>query len=463
MFTIRIKNKRIKLFNWIIFLIVLCFIIYLFGSMFFLIPVFKKEYNYKLTKENYEINNVVTFKNAWLKCKVVEKYYVKTKDEDIKSKLEKDLISDGFVKKKDNYERITKRFGVCKDEREEYKKTHSSKKITFKLNGESNEKITYGNDYDDSYVIAKVNGKDTKDVSVNSNFNKNKLGRYVITYELSISNDYKQRLYRIVDVVDEEKPVINLNGDKEMVLDFGSKYIEPGFNANDNYDGDITNKVAVKNNINTKKPGTYEVVYKVTDSSGNKASEKRKVTVKEKTGNVSKEEPNVEVKDGITYIDGIIIVNKVYSLPKDYDPKVNKTALKALKNMQADAKVLGLDLSLISGYRSYETQNKLYNKYVKKDGEEIANTYSAKPGHSEHQTGLAFDIGSVDRAFANTSEAKWIEENAHLYGFIVRYPKDKTDITGYIYEPWHVRYLGKENAKKVWESGLTLEEYLGVN
>ena len=131
--------------------------------------------------------------------------------------------------------------------------------------------------------------------------------------------------------------------------------------------------------------------------------------------------------------------------------------------MQADAKALGLDLSLISGYRSYNTQKELYNKYVKKDGEEVANTYSAKPGHSEHQTGLAFDIGSVDRSFANTSEAKWIEENAHLYGFIVRYPNGKTDITGYIYEPWHVRYLGKETAKKVWESGLTLEEYLGLN
>ena len=105
----------------------------------------------------------------------------------------------------------------------------------------------------------------------------------------------------------------------------------------------------------------------------------------------------------------------------------------------------------------------MYNKFVKKDGEEVANTYAAKPGHSEHQTGLAFDIGSVDRSFANTSEAKWIEENAHLYGFIVRYPDNKTDITGYIYEPWHVRYLGKETAKKVWESGLTLEEYLGLN
>lgn len=131
--------------------------------------------------------------------------------------------------------------------------------------------------------------------------------------------------------------------------------------------------------------------------------------------------------------------------------------------MQADAKALGLNIPLVSGYRSYETQENLYNKYVKKDGEKKANTYSAKPGESEHQTGLAFDIGSVDRSFANTIEAKWLAENAYLYGFIVRYPKGKTDITGYIYEPWHVRYLGEKKAKDVYLSGLTLEEYLGVN
>ena len=130
--------------------------------------------------------------------------------------------------------------------------------------------------------------------------------------------------------------------------------------------------------------------------------------------------------------------------------------------MQADAKVLNLNIPLVSGYRSYATQEGLYNSYVAKDGEAVANTYSAKPGFSEHQTGLAFDIGSVSRAFEGTAEAKWIEENAHLYGFIVRYPKGKTDITGYIYEPWHVRYLGKEVASKVKQSGLTLEEYLGL-
>lgn len=463
MLTIKIRNKRIKLLNWIIFITVILFIIYIVGSFIFMIPIFKKTYNYKIKKGNYIINSKVIFKNAWLKCNTKEEYIVKANDKKILYVIENDLLKGGFKKKKDKYVRTFKSFGICKDEEKEYKKEHAKEYVTFKLNGNSNEKIIYGNDYNDPYVVAKIGGKDTKNISIDSNFNKNKIGKYVISYTLNISDSHKERLYRIVNVVDEEKPIINLIGEKEMVLDFGSKYVEPGFNAVDNYDGNLTSKVIVKNNINIKKAGTYKITYKVKDNFGNISKEERLVTIREKNSSVSKEEPKIEVKDGLTYVNGILLVNKTYGLPKDYDPKVNKEAKKALESMQADAKVLGLKLPLVSGYRSYITQENLYNKYVKKDGEETASTYSAKPGHSEHQTGLAFDLGSVDRSFANTDEAKWLEENAHIYGFIIRYPKGKTDITGYIYEPWHVRYLGKDVAKKVKESGLTLEEYLGVN
>lgn len=462
MLTIKIGNKRIKLLNWIIFILVIFFIIYVIGSLFFMIPIFKDVYDNKITKENYSIDSKITFKNAWLKCNIKEEYVIKANDKEIFNTLENDLLKDGFTKKKDKYIKTSKSFGICKDEEKEYKENHKKEYVTFKLNGESNEKISFGNDYNDSYVVARINGKETKNISVNSNFNKNKVGSYVISYTLNISDNYKERLYRKIEVVDEEKPVIELNGEKEITLNYGTKYNEPGFKAIDNYDGDITNKVEVKIGVNIKKPGTYKVSYKVKDSSGNSSKEERVVIVMDKNSSVNKEEPEIEVKDGLTYVNGILLVNKTYGLPKDYDPKVNKEAKKALENMQADAKVLGLKLPLVSGYRSYTTQENLYNKYVKKDGEAEANTYSAKPGHSEHQTGLAFDVGSVDRSFANTDEAKWLEENAHLYGFIVRYPKEKTDITGYIYEPWHIRYLGKENAKEVWESGLTLEEYLGI-
>jgi LAS superfamily LD-carboxypeptidase LdcB len=117
---------------------------------------------------------------------------------------------------------------------------------------------------------------------------------------------------------------------------------------------------------------------------------------------------------------------------------------------------------MISGFRSYSTQNTLYNKYVARDGKAEADRYSARPGHSEHQTGLAFDLNSLDQSFENTKEGKWLAENCWKYGFIIRYPKGKESVTGYMFEPWHVRYLGKEVAKKVYESGKCLEEYLGI-
>ncbi len=462
MFTIRVGKRKIKLLNWIIFILVLFFIIYLIGSVFFMIPVFTKSYNYKLVKENYEINNKVFFKNLWFTCKTTEEYKIKAENNFIYDALEKDLIKDGFKKRKQKLIRVNKSLGTCKNDRDLYKKNHSDNYVLFKLNGEKEKKVIYGNDYNDEYVTAKISDKVIKNVNIISNVNKNKIGKYLVTYTMNISKDYTQRLYRIVNVKDEEKPVIKIEGEKNLFLNYSEAYKEPGYTAVDNYDGNITNNVEVKNTVNSKKTGTYKITYKVKDSSNNVAIEQRIVTVKEQNKTVNKEEPKIQVKDGITYVNGVLIVNKTYSLPKNYNPKVNKTALKALKNMQADAKALGLDLKLVSGYRSYETQKKLYENYVLKDGVEKANTYSAKPGNSEHQTGLAFDIGKVDSSFANTDEAKWIEKNAHLYGFIVRYPKDKIDVTGYIYEPWHVRYLGVDLATKVWESNLTLEEYLGL-
>lgn len=443
-------------------MVIMSLIIYILGSQIFLIPVFKKTYNYKITKENYSINGTITFKKSWSNCNLIEEQVITANDELIYNELSQDLIIDGFERKKDKYIKVTKNKGSCKKYEDQYKKHNYLNNVVFELKGDSNKEILVGDNYVEEYVVAKVNGKESKDVSINSNLNENKVGTYVVSYSLTISNDYKQRLYRKIKVIDDEKPNIILNGDDQITLEYGEEYKEPGFSASDNYDGDITSKVMVKNTVNTKKSGTYKITYKVSDSSGNYVSTKRMVYVKEKTDNVIKESPKIEVKEGITYVNGIIIVNKDYSLPKNYDPKVNKIALEALKNMQADAEALGLDLSLISGYRSYDKQEKLHDEYVKKDGKEVANTYSALPGHSEHQTGLAFDIGSVERSFADTSEAKWIEENAHLYGFIVRYPKGKSDITGYIYEPWHVRYLGIDIATDVKNSGLTLEEYLGL-
>lgn len=168
------------------------------------------------------------------------------------------------------------------------------------------------------------------------------------------------------------------------------------------------------------------------------------------------------------YIDGIVVVNKDYCLPKDYISTKEKEALEAFETMRRDAMKEGITLNIRSGYRSYKTQVDLFNRYADKDGLETANTYSAKPGHSEHQTGLAFDITNKNTNLApgswfdNTKEAKWLYKNAHDYGFILRYPKGKEHITGYIYESWHYRYIGTEHSKYFNMNNLTLEEYLGL-
>lgn len=173
-------------------------------------------------------------------------------------------------------------------------------------------------------------------------------------------------------------------------------------------------------------------------------------------------EHKTEIIDGRTYIDGILIVNKSYSLPSSYDPGMNEEASAAFEQMQAAASDDGLFLYILSGYRSYSEQQYQYNIHVENKGKEYADKVSARPGYSEHQTGLCMDINSTEDSFADTEEAAWLSENCTKYGFIIRFPKGKEEQTGYNYEPWHIRYVGVENSKKIAESGLCLEEYLGV-
>lgn len=171
----------------------------------------------------------------------------------------------------------------------------------------------------------------------------------------------------------------------------------------------------------------------------------------------------VNNNDDLTYIQGILIANKTYGLPEDYDPGLDSET-EAQFNVLAEAAANeGLDIWLASGYRSYDTQNRIYNNYVDSYGQASADTFSARAGHSEHQTGLAIDVNTIDDSFAGTPEAIWLENHAHEYGFIIRYPKGKESITGYKYEPWHIRYLGVDKATEVYNSGLTLEEFLGID
>lgn len=170
-----------------------------------------------------------------------------------------------------------------------------------------------------------------------------------------------------------------------------------------------------------------------------------------------------------TYIEGVLVASKKYPLPSTYAPGESEEARAAFEKMAAEAKLSGYELVAFSTYRSFDYQRQLYEKYVSNDGQEEADRYSARAGYSEHQTGLAFDIGEqlfeqhfARESFGETEAGKWIAANASKYGFIMRYPKDKENITGYMYEPWHFRYVGEELAVKVYEAGITLEEYLNM-
>ena len=160
--------------------------------------------------------------------------------------------------------------------------------------------------------------------------------------------------------------------------------------------------------------------------------------------------------------DEIVIANKHYPLSKDYNPGENPTAKAELLKLIAAMQEAGFPISdHYSGFRSYETQTQLYQDYVNKDGKAEADRYSARPGYSEHQTGLAFDlIGTDGDLVTEEKAAQWLLEHAADYGFVVRYLKGKEKETGYMAEEWHLRYVGKE-AKDIAASGLSLEEYYG--
>lgn len=179
-----------------------------------------------------------------------------------------------------------------------------------------------------------------------------------------------------------------------------------------------------------------------------------------------------------------VLVNKLNSLSPYYVPKnltvpnvpfpypefrpqkqMRPEAARALEALFVKARQDNIELNAISGYRSYEYQSQLFSKNIKENPN--ANQTSARPGESEHQTGLTMDVSSpsvnnnLTQAFADTKEGKWLAKNAPEFGFILRFPKGKESITGYQYEPWHIRYVGKDIAKQIASQNITLEEYLG--
>ena len=207
--------------------------------------------------------------------------------------------------------------------------------------------------------------------------------------------------------------------------------------------------------------------------------------INNKKNNSKQEELEKEIREQVKK-ENLLLVNKNKSLSQDYTPQnlvipdvpfpftefhqkklMDLEAVKALEDLFAKAKQDNINLYAVSGYRSYDRQETIFNSQVERYGLSKANQVSARPGESEHQTGLAMDVTSpkvnfeLVQNFGATKEGQWLKDNASKFGFIIRYPQGKEEITGYQYEPWHLRYVGREVAQQIAVNDLTLEEYLG--
>ena len=302
----------------------------------------------------------------------------------------------------------------------------------------------------------------------------NKIYKAGIYYGSFIYDNDKKNITLVVK--DNTSPVIDGVKDYEILAYETVPDFLDGVTVSDNSMEDIV--VTIDGKYDSEKPGTYVMYYKASDSSNNTTSKEFKLVVKENNNvKISKTKKGNTIKNyyGVTYVDDVIIVNKTYSLPSNFVPnnlvtingyiRIVDYVKDAYNVLKSDSSVLGLNIYASSGYRSYSDQKYIYDNYVRMDGMVKADTYSARAGYSEHQTGLAIDLNTVDMSFDGTGESNWLKDNCWKYGFIIRYPKDKENITGYMYEPWHIRYVGKELARVLYNNGnwLSLEEYYGID
>ena len=288
-------------------------------------------------------------------------------------------------------------------------------------------------------------------ILIRSCCNKIKENNYkkTIEYKLIQVGYSKDEINILTEKTDEEfmKSLLDIDYDQEYIQIISEKYYMKKHLKEyiDYYEDNLredSNSVVTKVNIGSTKPW-YENI-KETDTS-----------------------------KGIAMIN-----NKVYKLPNNYvpsdlvtistkyaygnGPQLRKEAFDAFVNMFNAAKLENLTIIINSAYRSYEYQNTLYNQYLKNYGQDYTDKYAARPGHSEHQTGLTIDVttyGANADNFDKTPVFTWLQNHAHEYGYILRYPKGKENITGYQYESWHYRYLGVELATKVHNEGITYDEY----
>lgn len=226
---------------------------------------------------------------------------------------------------------------------------------------------------------------------------------------------------------------------------------------------------AKANHETSGKPGQKSSPTRAKASAQTSTSPKASVTSVQTTVPKQTKKPDKKVdpaskQAGITTINGVKIANKSHPLPADYNPGLTQETAAAYQQLEAAMRAQGFPCFIVSGFRSYETQVAIYNNFVAMYGREEADRISARPGFSEHQLGQVLDVNSLEQSFGQTPEGIWIHNHCWEYGFIIRYPKGKDAITGYSYEPWHLRHVGKDLAAKLYNGGdwITLEEHFGI-
>ena len=309
--------------------------------------------------------------------------------------------------------------------------------------------IVKSNDYNskkiDLYLKYINNNKDIDYLKIfnlinNKNFNNKKTNEYI---KLLKNYDNVEGIIKYINEYSDKdiklnETTLSLINEKYFILDFLDRYLKY---YEDNKDLEYS-EIITRINSNLD--------YKFYDDSNKADLSKGMYTLVNK----------------YNYLESNYIPNELESVSYEYavnNTKLNKTALENFISMANDAKKENITFKITTAYRDYNFQSILYNNYVKADGKELADTYSARAGYSEHQLGYSVDLttGSYSQVdeFEHTNEFKWLQQNAYKYGFILRYPKDKEYITGYQFESWHYRYVGNDIATYIYKNNITYEEY----
>lgn len=358
-------------------------------------------------------------------------------------------------------------------------KGYSIKEQNIIISKVDNLNIIYKNNYiPELYDI--LNNKDMKKNNIEkyiSYYQKNNIegNKVIFMVNNNLENEqYSDKLYNIITCENYNKT--NL----EKYIDYINNYLNQ-----DNYSC-ISVITLAENDI--KLEYNDELAELLKEKYFIKSNINRYLDYKNKNNNLSNEDIIRNVNANIDYNfytnikssdiskGKLMIVNKYYNLSSSYkgdlvetgnysinsNYKMDREAFEAYKKLYEDAVKNNLHIKIRSAYRSYFDQQYIYNGYVARDGKAEADRYSARAGHSEHQTGLAIDISAASDLwgdFSKTQEFTWMKDNSYKYGFILRYPKDKEYITGYMYEPWHYRYVGVDVAKYIYENNITYDEY----